>query len=253
MSEMISTDRLMAAIADAFRGQAACHCEGDGKLSEDELRLMLFTEGVVGQEHVPDARSKALALDGRIADRLLKHGHSWTLGNAGLKSLAELTTWRLCDLARLEHMSTNKAKQIERALAGFGLLMVDGDPALIEQARQEREDKRQAEQKKRDIPVTTPEGIRSVAAARLMEMSTQAMSNSAALAKFAYRVALAEKVVGRMKVYAGRSDAVFADDMSRLFADLFDLEANEAAQKKAAKKPVRRAAPVEHDHLQLVG
>lgn len=253
MSEMISTDRLMAAITNVFRGQAACHCQGDGKLSEDELRLMLFTEGVVGQEHVPDARSKALELDGRIAGRLLQHGHSWALKRAGIKSLAELTTWRFCDLVRLDRISTHKAKQIERALAGFGLLMKDGNPDLIERVRQEREGERQEQQKKRDIPVATPGGIRSAATDRLMEMSENAMRDFTALVKIANLVALGKKATGRINVYARRNDAAHADHMRRLFADLFDLEASESARKKAPKKPARRPAPAERDYLRVVG
>ena len=56
-----------------------------------------------------------------------------------IEDLNELTAWTYEDLLRLDGVGPVKASAIERCIARYGLLLKDGNPALLEAARQDAE------------------------------------------------------------------------------------------------------------------
>ena len=114
-----------AAIADAihfaFRGSSACHCHGDGKLSETELLDALCRRGHV---HYADTGKQALDIL-----RLLHFGGgnpSYSLRQRGVNYLPQLQEWTFADLIALRGVGVTFATQIEFTMSRYGLALKDG-------------------------------------------------------------------------------------------------------------------------------
>ncbi len=235
-TETISTADLATAIHDAFRGRDACHCQGDGKLSEAEFRTFLFAEGILTADDLPQAQ---LAIDGTLARRFLDHNITYPLEHRhGVRSLSELRHWRLADLLRLEGVGPVKATEAEKKLALLGISLADGDPALIGQARREQAAERRAE--RNPVPSDlTPEETRETAATAVFKLGEQASRDGASLMRFAYRLASGKKVAAVMKKYVTNESAYF-EGLRRVVAPLAKIEEAESARKKATKQPPKR-------------
>lgn len=269
MSEQaIPLSRLTAAIHDAFHGSSPCHCKGDGKLSEAELRRALFSEGVGGPAILPDKGRDSLSFDGPHAYRLLRGVNTYELRRHGVQSLGDLAKWGYHDLLKLPGCGPAFANRIERALAQVGALLADGDPALIEQVRQERDNERKTSDRPPPADMSDPKETRDTAAAALFELGESAARDGASLMRLGYRLARNKKVAGVMKKYV-RSRQSFANEVERLRGPLAAIEQAESAREKVVKKPTRRmvvvtanqldsvelrqTGPVERDYLRAVG
>ena len=138
--ETIKATDLVGAIHDAFRGTDSCHCEGDGKLSEAELTRLLAMRDIIPATLLSGPLSATLEeLDDGYWGHRTKVSHEKRLPHSVVRGvgnkarfLHELREWRYSDLLALAGVGTQAIEQTERAMAAFGFLLKDGDPARLE-------------------------------------------------------------------------------------------------------------------------
>ena len=139
-TETIKATDLIGAIHDAFRGTDSCHCEGDGKLSENELVRLLAMRGTIPIDLLDGPLSVTIDEIGdsyysgrnRVPkERQMPHTVVRKLGHK-VRFLHELRDWTYADVLALGEVGPQSVRQVERAMAAFGFLLKDGDPALLE-------------------------------------------------------------------------------------------------------------------------
>lgn len=250
MSDTITEARLVAAITRAFHCGAACNCQGPAKLSENDLRLALFDEGVISRAGLPDPTAHDLALDSDLVRRAIGHRDTWSLSHTGVRTLGELTAWTYQDLLALSGVGPLAVKKIELTMARFGLLLADGDPALIHQARRQRDRERGAAGRPPADGVRDPHEVRILAAEALTKLGRRALKDGGSLFGLAHAIYAGKRAVGPIKSYVTRDNGSYAQEVARACGALFALEARESARRKETKRtPARAAAP----HLRVVG
>ena len=133
-NDMIPAREVIAAIHGAFHGGRSCHCHTVAKLSEDDILLYLAREDLVAPADIIEIQSLSIdAITERYGRLVIPDSIAWTLRHsAKVRLLSDLTKWTYADVLRLDRMSRRSVDKLQEAMAQFGLLLKDGDPALLE-------------------------------------------------------------------------------------------------------------------------
>ena len=228
-----------AVLADAihwcFAGSEACHCHGDGKLSETELMDQLCRRGHV---HYADAGKRALDIN-TVLSGIRGYTLRGDLVKRGVKYLPQLQDWTFADLLALPGVVVGDARRIEFIMSRFGLALKDGDPSryrqLFEKAR-----KLEQEPKPDGRPATlTPDEARARAARELVKIAQRMAGQSASLMNTAVRLTSRKKVGGGL-INAVRAADRINQDAGVLAGIISRFESRETVIKKLGR-PSRKA------------
>ena len=222
-------------IHTCFGGSGACHCHGDGKLSETELINELCRRGVI---HYADAGKQALGIDIVLSDDLM-YGHRRALIKQGVKYLPQLQEWTFADLLALPDANVRIVRRIEFTMSRYGLALKDGDPSRYRQLFEEQRKAEQAPEPDGRPAARTPDGERAKAARELVKVGQRMAGQAASLINTAIRL------TGRKKVGGGLINAVRAadrvnQDAAVLAGVISRLESRETVIKKLGR-PGRKA------------
>ncbi len=142
------------------------------------------------------------------------------------------------------------ANRIEKGLARLGITLADGNPALIEQVKREKEAAAWQERKARRVLLSdaSPEQLRETTAEALITFGEKANREATSLMRFACRVTAGKRAAGVMKNYIARGGAC-AEELRRFVAPLAQIENSETTEKSAPNRRVEVEAP----QLRVVG
>lgn len=236
-TETIKATDLVGAIHDAFRGSDACHCEEDGKLSEDELMRLLAMREIIPATLLSGPLSVTIAeiSDGWSRTRHMVP-HDRRLPETVVRQLRgkvrflhELTGWTYGDLLALGGVGPRAVEQTERAMAAFGFLLKDGDPALLEP---EPEPEITAEAHTAD-----PDKVRETCSEGLMQLATEMARDASTLIRFASKMGADDtRVSGLLKKYAQRYKQTNFQKVLRVAGPWIAMVDSKRARKKPARK-----------------
>lgn len=183
---------VVQAIHDVFHQSEPCHCQGPGKLSEDEV-----LEALVRLRHValPDVPRQDLLPIRAVFRREGASGLAvWDLEQLGVKSLTQLEGWTFASLLRLTNVGRVKAVQIEAVMAKYGLKLKDGDPARYQHLLED-----EAPTEAPPVADLPPDEMRRHCAAELISTGQRLIQNGATLINSAVRVTNRVKQGGALK------------------------------------------------------
>lgn len=230
---------LVQAVHDIFHRAKACHCQGDGKLSENEVLEQLVLHRYVTYE----AANEPKFLPIEEACRDVQHFPPWRFGSErGVEYLPDLQSWTFADLCRIQGVGPVTATHVECVMARYGLALKDGDPA-----RYAHLDETEPEPEGRQIE-GTPDEIRRTCAKDLVDIGKRLLTHGASLMRYSIRTAARERVGGQLKRHAKAVLRAHGEAIS-IGNVLQALEAREAPQKPVAKRG-RRARRVEGEIVQ---
>lgn len=215
---------LVRAIHEVFRNSEACHCHGDGKLSEKEVLSAL-----VRQRHVTAADAQQqYVLPVREMFHRLRESPWLVLERAGVRHLQDLQSWTYTNLLELDRIGPTTATAIEAEMSKHGLALKDGDPSRY---RQLLEDEQKSERRMADLP---PDEIREHCANGLMSAGQQLLRHSAVFIRYGARSSRRVRVGRPLKktIKAGINAIQEIENIAYL---LHDLEQREAVSRPLSK------------------
>ena len=238
-SVMIPARDIVAGVRAAFGGSDPCHCHTVPKLGEVEVLTSLVEQEVLsladiqGVNAITIERLHRTRHEGGL-DKLTHH--AWRiLRGRGIKYLSDLQEFTFTDLLALPDMKMSVARSIEKLMAEFGLLLKDGDPALLQAVR---------EDKQKDGPLLappsdkSPEEIRITTARALIELGATMMRDGASLANAAAKIAVGgPRVAAAINRYITEhhKKAIY-DDVARIAAPFLALAAMEKEPRQSSRK-----------------
>ena len=231
-----------AALAEAihytFRGSAACHCHGNGKLSENELMDALCRRGFI---HRADAGKQDLDISGALED-VRGSNPSYHLRERGVNYLPQLQEWTFADLMALPDVGVTSARRIEFIMSRYGFALKDGDPSryqhLFEQEEKQEPDGR---------PIArSPDEDRAIATKELVRIGQRMLAVGGTFVKTAARLSARSKIGGAL-LNSVRSVERINQDAMVIAGVVSQLERQETAIKKA--KGRRRPAVTEQGNV----
>ena len=103
-------------------------------------------------------------------------------------------------------MGKRKLREIEECLAEHGLLLMDGDPMLLEEAKYKKEAKKEEALALKALAqeAITPEQIRERASAALFELADEMMARTSSILRFAQGVRKGRRMAGILNTYIGK-------------------------------------------------
>ena len=243
-TEMIKATDLVGAIHDAFRSADSCHCQEDGKLSEVELTRLLAMRDIIPAtllsgplsltlDEVGDGyyrRNNLIPREKRIPQTVVR-------GVSGkARFLHDLRDWTYGDLLKLAGVGAQAIEQTERAMAAFGFLLKDGDPARLE-PEPEPETEGQA-------PTADPGEVSEACAEELIALATEMVRDGASLMKFAGRMGIDDtRVAGLLKKYTQRNKQTSHQKVMRVAGPWIAMvDSERARQKERAKRSAAKRA-----------
>ena len=119
---------LVAAIERVFHNARPCRCEDEGKLSERQVLIRLAAMQHVSLADIYPAK-RMIPITAAIAHRAGQRFKDY-----GIEYLEDLTQYSYRDLLHLPDVGETNANLIEAAMAKYGLLLRDGDPAQLRDA-----------------------------------------------------------------------------------------------------------------------
>ena len=137
------------------------------------------------------------------------------------------------------------ADKVERSAATFGVLLKDGDPALLEDAAEEPEEEETVQQGP-SVSGGTPEEVRGRCGVALMTLATDLSAHAASVMRMAARMSAGGKMSGIVRRYA-TSDQAWHDKVLRVAQPVLDLE-DAARGRKGRKSVANREAVAEPDN-----
>ncbi len=239
-TETITATDLVGAIHDAFRSADSCHCEGDGKLSEVELTRLLAMREIIPTDllsgplsltldEVGDSyyrRNNPIPREKRIPHTVVRRVSDKA------RFLHDLTAWTYGDLLRLPGVGAQAIEQTERAMAAFGFLLKDGDPARLEP---EPEPETAAQTHTAD-----PGQVRESCAEGLIALATEMIHDGASLMKLAGRMGIDDtRVSGVLKKYAQRYKQTNHQKVLRVAGPWIAMVDSKRAREKSVRKQSR--------------
>ena len=250
MSMMIAQESLVSALVRAFRGVDACHCEGDGKLSRDELLTCLVRYNVLGEEYAAPAQEDAETAWNRLKG-VIGVSEAYDLKKGlRIQSLPALCDFTIHALLRCQNVGWKKAHDIELRLAREGYYLRDGDrEALARELAVETDDADAADM--RPTP-KSPEETKAWAADWLAEMGDKLLHDGQSLIQLARRLDRNEERTSReLGMYAkarrfGHASVAKIAEMIRpldVAAKATKRAAYDAAQAEAMAKRLALPAP----------
>ncbi len=248
--ELIPTRDIVAAIDSAYDSSSVCHCQTDGKLSKDELMRLLVVREIIPLSFFNGVDA--------VTIREAFHAHEWGRQRSCVYELAkrlhfvtELTEWTFADLLTLPQVGRGSAREVERIMATYGLLLKDGDPALL--AKTEEGDSDDAVGTLLSATGGTPEEITNACAKALLKIGNEVIRDGVSLLKFSGEVAFGDskQTPSYLKRYIHKRKQSQYEEVRRVVASwLALLEANRARGKGAAKRqPTNRPAVEAEDNV----
>ncbi len=233
MTDRTITGRdLVAAIRAAFRGSDPCHCHTVSKLGEDELLENLTLQRLIGYEDRYGVGGMTIEmLLGDTLTRVSLHGLIQRFTFA-----VELTGLSFAELLQFPNLGSTQARAIERKLAQHGLLLKDGDPAVIDRVRAEEAEKARAAEAGA-FAARDPDEARDQAFEALIDLGKTLLREGTVLTASAARMAV-RKNGGRrsrraeltlLARYAGE-DRPFSGEVGRVIAPLIALDGTDVAK-----------------------
>ena len=221
---------LVQAIHEAFSGSDACHCHGDGKLSEEEVLAAMVHLCHVAVADVQ--REELLPIERVLRGVRFNFQLSCALNEHGLKFLPQFEAWTFNDLLRLNGVGGKTAVAIEAAMAKYGLALKDGDPRRYRHLLQEKPG---PECPVIDLP---PDQIREYCAKELMSAGQQLLQFGASIFKYGLRASRRERIGLPLKktVKTGYGIQAVLRSVSEV---LHDVEKSEAASRPLTKRGPR--------------
>ena len=254
-TEMIPARDIVAGVRAAFRGAASCHCHTVAKLGEEEVLNYLARQGVVtlGDIHGINAITIELLWQERHHGGFGKFTNATARAlGARVKYLADLQEFTFGDLLAIPEMGRAAARSVERVMAGFGLLLKDGDPAFLEAVREEK----QAEGRLPAPPSDqSPEEIRVSTARALIELGATMMRDGASLTKTAAKIGFGDtRVAAALSRYTSEHKQSAYEEVARIAAPFLALEASEKSRRNTkSNRPAKVEEPVPQiEHLRNV-
>ena len=241
MTTQTSSQAIMAAVYHAFHRADPCHCHGDAKLSEGEVLAVFIKKGLLDVADTP--HQDALSIDNLNAAGAISYSEKCSFTPLGITHLPELRFWTRHQLMRTPGFGTKKATEVERLAAKFGVLLADGDPALLEEVKKDGEISSEEYTCHRPNPrktPETPEEIRTACAEELLALAGQVIADGASLTRIAGKVATNKGERGqagdvRRYLTRNQTGAAHVRTITRAFIEMVDAE-------KPRRKPVRRRA-----------
>ena len=158
------------------------------------------------------------------------HGVIWNLEHAGITHLSQLKDWVFADLLRVNGIGQTSAVKIERALAEYGILLKDGDPALLEEVMQVADEEGPAE----SIANGTPEEIAMACSNGLMKLADEMSKSATLLMRAAVKIPQLEKrKTCDINTYL-KNEHICGAEVRRIAQPFLNLAAGEK------RRPVRR-------------
>ena len=233
---------LARVIHEVFRNADACHCHGDGKLSEKEV-----VGALVRLRHVAAADvQQQTVLPIMEALRSVGHNPWYQLEQAGVKHLTDLQSWAYADLLGLDKVGPTTATAIEAVMSKYGLALKDGDPSRYRQLLEDEEEK---ERPLIDLP---PDELHEHCATQLMSAGQQLLRHSAVFIRYGARSSRRVRVGLPLKktIKASFGSLQEIQDVADL---LHDLEQREAVSRPLTKRGPRVPAEARQQGSVITG
>ncbi len=182
-TDMIPAREVVAAIHGAFHRARTCHCHTVAKLGEDEILTYLARRKLVAPADVLEIEMLSIeAITERYGNLVIPDNIAWVLRRAGVTMLTDLTNWTVADVMRLERMGRRSVNKLQEGMAQFGLLLKDGDPALLERPPTPEPEEPY------DGPARSPREIRNACHQALSKLATSVMRDGTSLIRIATRI-----------------------------------------------------------------
>ena len=252
---LISTRDIVAGVRRALRGAGTCHCHTVAKLGEDEVLQALARQNVLSLGDLYGVESITIDM---LDERRYNGGLDMLPHSAGralrerVKYLAELREFTFAELLALPGMGRASARRVEECMAGFGLLLKDGDPAFLEAYRERKQEDRRLPAPPSD---QSPEDIRMTTARALMELGAAMMRDGASLTGTAAKIGFGEpRVAATLKRYVKEHNQTGSGEVARIAAPFLALEAAEKEPRHSRlNRPAKAEKPVPQiEHLRNV-
>ena len=232
-TDMIPAREVIAAIHGAFHGAGSCHCHTVAKLGEDDILAYLARRKLVSLAEVIEIQSLSIvAITKRYGDLVIPDTVAWTLRRAGVTLLSDLTNWTYADVLRLDRMSRRSVEKLQEGMAQFGLLLKDGDPALLERPPTPEPEPEEPY----DGPARSPEEIRAACHQALAKVADSIMRDGTSLIRIASAIGTGQKRASPLRRYTGDLNQARAREVATIIRPLLELEASETEQAKARKQ-----------------
>lgn len=246
-TEMIPAADLVGAIHDAFQSADSCHCEGDGKLSEAELTRLLAMRDIIPADllngplsvTIEEISDRNYSSRSRVSvEKRIPHTVARQLYNK-VRYLHQLRNWTYADLLALAYVGPQAIEQTERAMAAFGFLLKDGDPALLEpEPEPEPLSDGQA-------PFADLSGARDTCAEGLIALANEMIRDGSSLLKFVGRMGFdGTRVSGLLKKYIQTNKQTSHQKVIRVAGPWISMVDSERARQKPGRKQPAKRAPV---------
>ena len=211
---------IAAAVRGTFNGANVCPCSNLVKLSEDQILQRLLAQGMIALRDIHDPRTMPVQTLERVSDQLLPHAAMRSLSHLvrSLGALGELTYGELMALPSIGPLA---AKKIERAFARGGLLLKDGDPALLHRVHDEPDEApAPAEVLAAGQPRTaSPEAACVDCGTALLKLAKKILHDGTSLAGIAAQLTFDPKNAAKqLRHWVSHSDRPFVADVRRIAA-----------------------------------
>ena len=210
-TELIPAREVIAAIHGAFHGAGSCHCHTVAKLGEDEILTYLARRKLVAPADVIEIQSLSIvAITERYGGLVIPDSIAWALRRAKVRLLSDLTNWTYADVLRLDRMSRRSVDKLQEGMAQFGLLLKDGDPALLEHPPTPEPESEEPY----SGPARNPEEIRSTCHQALTKLANHVLRDGTSLIRIAGRVGTGDKQAGVLRRYIGEHKQACAAEVA---------------------------------------
>ncbi len=248
MTTQTSSQAIMAAVYHAFHRADPCHCHEEAKLSEGEVLAVFIKKGLLDVADTP--HQHALSIDNLEAAGALSNVDGISFKGLGLTHLPELRYWTRHQIMRGFNIGKKRADEIERLGAKFGVLLADGNPALLEDCKQAGEISCKESWYRCPNPRTvpeTPEEIRTACADDLFTLARQIIADGVSLTRIASNVATskgARSPAGIIRRYLTRNQTAAAHvrTVTRQLIEMIEAEKPRRAKRKTEPDNVVRLA-----------
>ena len=249
MTTETKSQAIMAAVYHAFHRADPCHCHEEAKLSEGEVLAVFIKKGLLDVADTP--HQDALSIGNLRAAGAISYGESQMVKALGVTHLPELRFWTRHQVLRTSSFGAKKVDDLERLAAKFGVLLADGDPALLEEVKQDGEIESEADEycglvtRPRTVP-QTPDEIRLQCMEGLLKLSQKLLSDGASLARHAGKLVSSEgsgRQAGALRRYVTNRQVAAAQvrTIAQPFYDLVDAE--------MPRRPTKRDAVAEPNNV----
>ena len=241
MTTQTSSQAIMAAVYHAFHRAKPCRCNDEAKLSQGEVLAVFIKKGLLNVADTP--HHDALSIDNLRTAGALSTVDGFSFQGLGLTHLSELRYWTRHQIMRRSNIGKKRADEIERLAAKFGVLLADGDPALLEECKQDGEIIEDGYEVgyPRKVP-ETPEEIRTACSENLFELAGKLIRDGASLTRIASNIATSKggrSPAGTIRRYLTRNQfgAAHVRTITRAFVEMIDAEKPRRAKRETVAEP----------------